>query len=76
MAKLRKTLPKDFKEVVKRGDAEEIKASLKKCEPNAHYSAFDERTALMNTDLPPEVISEELFSNPKIWHCWCRSAPK
>ena len=56
MAKLRKTLPKDFKEVVKRGNAEEIKASLKKCEPNAHYSAFDERTALMNTDLPPEVI--------------------
>lgn len=56
MPKLRKTLPKNFKEIVVSGDVEEIKSALKKCQPDAHYSAFDERTALMNTDLPPEVI--------------------
>lgn len=56
MAKLRKTLPKNFKEIVVSSDAAAIKAALKKCEPNAHYAAFDDRTALMNPDLPAEVI--------------------
>ena len=56
MARLRKTLPKAFSEIVASGDVEAIKTALKKCEPNAHYSASDERTALMNTDLPEEVI--------------------
>ena len=56
VAKLRKTLPKDFNEIVASGDVEKIKAALKKCEPNAIYSAYDKRTALMNPNLPEEVI--------------------
>ena len=56
MPKLRKTLPKNFKETVASGDVAALKAALKKCEPDAHCSAFDDRTALMNPDLPEEVI--------------------
>ena len=56
MAKLRKTLPGDFTQIAASGDVEQIKSALRKCEPDAHYSVFDERTALMNTDLPPGVI--------------------
>lgn len=56
MAKLRKTLPKDFKEIVASGDIEAIKTALKKCEPNAYCNDYYKDVALMNTDLPEEVI--------------------
>ena len=55
MAKLRKTLPDDFKELVASGDVEAIKSALRKCVPDAVFSRFDERTALMYPDLPEEV---------------------
>ncbi len=55
-AKLRKTLPKNFNEIVTSCGVEEIKAVLRKCEPDAAYSTYDKRTALMNPDLPEEVI--------------------
>lgn len=56
MAKLRKTLPKDFNEIVASGDAEKIKATLKKCEPNACFNNYCKESALMNPNLPEEVI--------------------
>ncbi len=56
MAKLRKTLPKDFDEIVGRGDVEEIKAALKKCEPNACRNNYYKESALMNPNLPEDVI--------------------
>lgn len=55
MPKKRKTLPKDFAEIVERGDIEEIKKALSGCEPNA-YSGYNKDSALMNTNLPQEVI--------------------
>ena len=56
MAKLRKTLPKDFDEIVAGGDVEIIKAALKKCEPNAYCNNYYKESALMNPNLPEEVI--------------------
>ena len=56
MQKLRKTLPKEFKETVASGDVEKIKAILKKCEPDAYEDNYSKKSALMFTDLPEEVI--------------------
>lgn len=56
MARLRKTLPEDFKEIVASGDVEKIKAALLKCVPDAVYSRYDQRTALMHPELPEEVV--------------------
>ena len=56
MAKLRKTLPKDFNEIVASGDVEKIKAALKKCEPNACCNNYYKESALMHPNLPEEVI--------------------
>ena len=56
MPKLRKTLPKDFKEIVASGDAEEIKAALMKCQPDAYEDNAGKKSALMCADLPEEVI--------------------
>lgn len=55
MPKKRKTLPKDFDEIVKRGNVEEIIKVFDKCEINA-YGGYGNKTALMNPDLPVEVI--------------------
>lgn len=76
LAKLRKTLPKDFKEIVASGDVEEIRSVLKKCEPNATYSAHDKRTALMNPDLPSEIIQwlvEEYGADVNYSDPYCRT---
>lgn len=51
----RKTLPKDFEEIVKRQDVDEIKKALDACTIDA-YTGYDKKTALMFTDLPEEVI--------------------
>ncbi len=53
--KKRKTLPKDFEEIVECGDIEEIKKAIDACEIDA-YTGFDKKTALMFTDLPEEII--------------------
>lgn len=55
MPKKRKTLPKDFDEIVKSGNVEDIIKVLDKCEINA-YVGYSKKTALMNPDLPAEVI--------------------
>ena len=55
MPKKRKTLPDGFDEAVKDGNVEEIKKILSKCEPNA-YNGSSKNSALMNTNLPQEVI--------------------
>lgn len=54
MAK-RKTLPKNFSEIVEKGDVEEIKAVLSKCEPNAYSSDYYKSVALMDNNLPDEI---------------------
>lgn len=54
MAK-RKTLPKNFAEIVARGGVEEIKAALSKCEPNAYSSDYYKSVALMDNNLPDEI---------------------
>lgn len=56
MAKLRKTLPRDFKEIVALGDAEAIKAALQKCLPDAYEDNAVKQSALMFTALPEEVV--------------------
>ncbi len=56
MGKLRKTLPRDFNEIIASGDVEKIKAALKKCEPNACFNDYYKKSALMNPNLPEEVI--------------------
>ena len=56
MARLRRTLPGDFKELVAAGDAGKIKAALKKCEPDAYENNSRRKTALMNPDLPEEIV--------------------
>ena len=56
MARLRKTLPKNFDETVAGGDPDAIIDILKKCEPDARYGAYDDRTALMNPMLPDAVV--------------------
>jgi len=53
MAKKRKTLPKDFAEILKRGDTEEIIAVFDKCELDA-YGGYGRHTALGFTECPPE----------------------
>ncbi|MBQ6041417.1 MAG: ankyrin repeat domain-containing protein [Oscillospiraceae bacterium] len=55
MAK-RKTLPKDFSEILERGDAEEIKAVFDRCDFNAYDSSSSRLTALMHPNMPPELI--------------------
>lgn len=55
MAK-RKTLPKDFQELLKTGDLEELKAVLEKCEPNAR-GGYGKSTALAFDECPHELAS-------------------
>lgn len=55
MPRKRKTLPKDFDEIVKKGNVEEIINVLDMCEINAYYG-YGKKTALMNPNLPVKVI--------------------
>ena len=55
MAKLRKTLPKDFQELLNKGDIEQIKAVLDKCELYA-YSGSSKDTALFFDNIPDELV--------------------
>lgn len=55
MAKLRKTLPKDFQELLNNGDIEQIKAVLEKCELYA-YSGYSKNTALFFNNIPDELV--------------------
>ncbi len=54
MAK-RKTLPKNFSEIVQTGDVDKIKAALSKCEPNAYSNDYYKSVGLMDNNLPDEV---------------------
>lgn len=56
MPKLRKTLPKDFQDLINAGDDEAIKAALQKCEVGAYYGS-SQNTALFYTGLSREVVA-------------------
>lgn len=45
MAKKRKTLPKDFDEIIARGNLDEMKAVFEKCDINA-YGSYNDGNAL------------------------------
>ena len=53
--KKRKTLPKDFSELVERGDIDALKAVFDKCEINA-YGGYNKTTALGFRDVPEELV--------------------
>lgn len=55
MAKLRKTLPKDFQDMMDTGDVEQIKSILEKCELYA-YSGYGKDTALFFRNVPDELV--------------------
>ncbi|MCT4613640.1 MAG: ankyrin repeat domain-containing protein [Marinifilaceae bacterium] len=54
MAKKRKTLPKDFEELLDTGDIEEIKKVLSKCEIDA-YGGYNKHTAIGFDNCPDEI---------------------
>ncbi|MDR1321990.1 MAG: ankyrin repeat domain-containing protein [Gracilibacteraceae bacterium] len=56
MAKKRKTLPKDFRELLDAGDIEALKAVYAKCEIGAYDSGYSLRTALHNYEVPDEFV--------------------
>lgn len=56
MAKLRKTLPKDFQELLDKGDMEQIKAVLEKCELYAYSGNSSKDTALFFNNIPDELV--------------------
>ncbi|MCD8212448.1 MAG: ankyrin repeat domain-containing protein [Campylobacter sp.] len=56
MAKKRKTLPKDFDEMLARGDTNELQAVFDKCEIEAYDSAYSKRTALAHYRLPAQLV--------------------
>ena len=53
--KRKKTLPADFEEILKRGDIEEIRNVLEKCEVDAH-KPYEKKTVLFFAELPEEII--------------------
>lgn len=55
MARLRKTLPKNFEELLNQGDIDELKAVLEKCELYA-YSGYSKKTALFFPNIPDELV--------------------
>jgi hypothetical protein len=55
MAKKKKTLPKNFKELVEAKDIEALKAVFADCEPNA-TNGYDRHTALHFYDIPAEFV--------------------
>jgi ankyrin repeat protein len=56
MAKKRKTLPKDFRELLDSGDIDALKAVFDKCELSAYDSSYSLRTALHNYSVPDELV--------------------
>ena len=57
MPRLKKTLPKDFDRIASSGDSQKIMETLKQCQPDAYTDNYSRQSALMNTDLPHDVIS-------------------
>lgn len=55
MAKKRKTLPKDFDEIIARGNLDEMKAVFEKCDINA-YGSYNDGNALYFDDLSEDFI--------------------
>ncbi len=55
MAKKRKTLPKDFEELIKTGDIEALKKVYEKCELNA-YTGYCKSNALFLNGVPDELV--------------------
>lgn len=55
MAIKRKTLPRDFEELIEAGDIEALRKVYEKCELNA-YKGFDKVTALFLRGVPDELV--------------------
>lgn len=55
MAKKRKTLPKDFRQLIEKGDIEELKAVYNRCELTA-YQGYSKENALFFADIPAEFV--------------------
>jgi len=65
MAKKRKTLPKDFSELIKRGDIDALKAVFDTCEINA-YSGYNKDPAMSTYDIPEELVRWLVFQGADI----------
>jgi len=65
MPKLRKTLPKNFQELINAKDDEAIKAALLKCEVGA-YDGFSKNTVLFYAGLSKEMVEWLLARGEKI----------
>lgn len=65
MSKLKKTLPKNFQEMIDHGNDEAIKAELLKCEVGA-YQGSSQNTALFFTGLSREMVEWLLLRGEKI----------
>ncbi len=67
MPKLRKTLPKDFQDLINAGDDNALKAALLKCEVGA-YHGYSKDTALFYPGLSREIVEWLLARGEKINH--------
>ena len=56
MAKKRKTLPKNFKELIEDGNIDSLKAVFDKCELTAHDGNYSKNTALHFRGVPDEFV--------------------
>jgi len=56
MPKKRKTLPKNFKELIEAKDIERLKAVYDNCEIDAYNYGFDRSTALHSFGIPDELV--------------------
>jgi len=56
MAKKRKTLPKNFKELIEANDITALKAMYDTCEINAYDTGFNKSTALHTFGVPEELV--------------------
>lgn len=56
MAKKRKTLPKEFQELIEAGDVEGLKAIFDRCELNAYQAGYNKDTALFFPGLPEAFV--------------------
>lgn len=68
MPKLRKTLPKNFQELIQNGVDEEIQAALMKCEVGAYDYPSSKNTALFYTGLSRGVIEWLLARGERLNH--------
>jgi hypothetical protein len=68
----RKTLPKDFGELLDSGNIDALKAVFDKCEPGAYDNGYSLRTALHNYSVPDELakwlVSRGLDINTKDYY--------